>query len=494
MSLSHYPALTVEAGAVFILIAALASRVILSRFGIPSIVTLLAFGLLAGPSAIDVLHVNLSNPSTRALLSLAVVIILFEATLRIDVRGVPKATIAILAVAGAGGAFLLIPPVVRMFGFSPLLSSMIASICIVTGPTVIGPLMARLRPRKIVAHILESEGLALDALGVIVAAAVFAAYTSRPGAPFAAALHVTQRIGAGVVVGVVWGFLGRVVLSHASRASSDVSKIGVLLLGFGAYVSAEFLSHESGLVSVVACGLLLDFHLLPHERLLRAFKEDLSMLALSVVFVLLSSQIQIERLGPLIAVAAAVTGSLIVIRIATVWLATWGRSLSTAERMLMAATFPRGIVAISLATYYATQVSAWGLQGGSELAGILFLIVIMTIGISTPAAIVATRQLGLRMQAVVIAGITFDTLEIARKYKDVGHVPLLVDVDAQAVALARSQDLEAVALDEHTTLADVVRKRRPKFVIVEEGAQWWHGERFPVSVTVLSPQEARELA
>jgi NhaP-type Na+/H+ or K+/H+ antiporter len=487
-SIAQYPALYVEAGAVFVLVAALASRVLLNRAGIPSIVTLLAFGLAAGPSGLNVLHLDLTNPATRALLSLAVVIVLFEATLRIDLRGIPKAAISLLALLGASLTLVIVPMVAREYGLSHLLASMIAAICIVTGPTVIGPLMARLRPRTVVSHLLESEGLVLDALGVIIAAAIFATFTSRPGTPLDATWHVTERIGAGIAVGMAWGFLGRLALTFAARTSSDVSKISVLLLGFGAYAMAEWLSHESGLVAVVACGLLLDFRMLPHERLLRAFKEDLSMLALSTVFVLLASQIQVQRLGTLIAPAAAITGALIVIRVAAVSIATARSPFTIAERLLMSTVFPRGIVAISLATYYATQIPAWGLHGGDRLAGILFLVVVLTIAISTPAAVAVTSLLRLQMPSIVIAGITAKTLDLAQGYKSSGHLPILVDTDERAVALARSHDFEAAAITEAAEVAKFVRERRAKFLILERSSGWVNPRSITVSdaVTIIT--------
>ena len=468
----HAPALLVEVGAVFVLVAALVSRVLLSRAGIPSIVTLLAFGLLSGPTAFDFMRLNLNEPATRALLQLAVVIVLFEATLRIDLGRIPKLTIALMGIIGTALVLWIIPGVARAYHFSELIASMIAAISIVTGPTVIGPLMMRLRPRTSVSHLLESEGLALDALGVIVAAAVFATYTSRPGGPADAAIHIVQRVGAGVVLGLVWGLIGRGMLTLTSRTSSDVSKLGVLFIGFGAYASADWLAHESGLVAVVICGLMLDVRPLPHERLLRAFKEDLSMLALSTVFVLLASQIQLQKLGPLVAPAAAITGCLIGIRFIAVALSTIRSGITLSERLLVACVFPRGIVAVSLATYYATQIPAWGLHGGNQLLGVLFLIVIFTIALSTPAAIAVTEMLHLKMPSVVLAGVSPLVLEVARRYRDSGHRPFIVDTDEHAVAFARSHDLEAAAIDRPDDISSIVLERRASMLILDDSDAW----------------------
>ncbi|HVA34160.1 MAG TPA: cation:proton antiporter, partial [Candidatus Baltobacteraceae bacterium] len=412
----HNPALLVEIGAVFVLLAALASRALLKRFGIPSIITLLAFGVAAGPSGFRLLHIDLTEPATRALLQLAVVVVLFEATIRLDLRGVSKRIIAILVAVGTVLTLVVLPPIVLAYHFSHLIAAMLAAICIVTGPTVIGPLMARIRPRWVLSRVLESEGLVLDALGVMIVSVVFATYTSRPGTPLDATWQITQRLGTGVLVGLAWGVIGRFVLAWTARASSDLSKVGVLLVGFGAYATADFAAHESGLVAVVACGLLLDFRGLPHESVVRNFKEDLSMLALSVVFVLLASQIDVRQLGPLLAPAAAIAAALVGIRIVSVALATIGSGFSLAERFLVSSIFPRGIVAVSLATYYATQIPAWGLHGGSQLAGIVFLTVLLTIATSTPLAMFVAARLHLQMPGIAIGGITPLTLDSARHY------------------------------------------------------------------------------
>lgn len=471
--LGNNPSLAVELGAAYVLLAALVSRVLLNRAGVPSIVTLLAFGLAAGPSGLGFVHVDIAaNPGTRALLQLAVVIVLFEATLRLDLRGLPKASMAVLAVLGPALTLVFVPYVARAYHFSHLVASMIAAVCIVTGPTVVGPLMARIRPRTAVSHLLESEGLALDALGVIIAAVAFATYTSRPGTPLVDAWEVSRRIGAGVVLGIVWGLLGRQLFIRTARWPSDVSKIGVLLLGVTAYATSELVSHESGLVAVVLCGFMLDFRVFPHEQLVRSFKADLSMLALSIVFVLLASRIRVESLGPLVAPAAAIVAVLVGVRIVSVAAATFRSSFSLAERLLMATVFPRGIVAVSLATYYAEQIPAWGLHGANRFAGILFLVVAFTIAVSTPLAVAVALRWKLQLPTVVLAGITPTTLERARDYKSSGHIPILVDLDERAVAFARSQDFEALVIPEPVQVVRVVRERGAKIVVIDEASHW----------------------
>lgn len=483
------PTLVVVVGAVFVLSSALAARVLLRRLGLPSIITLLACGLLAGPSGIGLMRLDLTQPGTRALLSLAVVVVLFEATLRIDLRNIPKLRLALLAIVGPILTLLAIPPIAHAYHFSPLIARMIAAICVVTGPTVTGPLLARLRLRKPLSHLLETEGLVLDAIGVIIAAATFASFTSRPGSPLEVTWQAAARIATGAVVGIAFGLAGRKTMLLATRSSSDVIKIYLLLLGFGAYAAAEWLAHETGLVAVVACGLMLDFKASPHERLLRVFKEDLSMLALSTVFVLLASQIDVRSLGGLVAPAAVITGALILCRIVSVAAATARGPLGWRERILMVTMFPRGIVAVSLATYYATQLPAWGLHGANILAGVLFLIIMMTIVVSTTAAIATTRAFGLQMPSLIVAGISAETIEAARHFVEGGHLALLIDTDEKRVALARANGLEAELVSNANGITGLVRERNARCVIVEPGDEWDNISGLPAATSITTLRE-----
>jgi NhaP-type Na+/H+ and K+/H+ antiporter len=224
----------------------------------------------------------------------------------------------------------------------------------------------------------------------------------------------------------------------------------------------------------------------------RIFKEDLSMLALSIVFVLLASQVDVRQIASFVGPAAAIVGVLAGIRFISVLLASIRSEFTLAERVLMSLVFPRGIVAVSLATYYASQIPAWGLHGGTLLAGIIFVIVLLTIGISTPAAIATAAALRLQMPAVAIAGITPLTLEAARQYKSSGHLPVLFDMDAHAVSLAKSHDLDAIEVAGQKQIFRVIRERSVKLLVIDPS---WQSRldlsQLPESVVPLSARNVR---
>lgn len=468
----HSPTQLVEIGAAYVLLSAFLARLLLRSIGVPSIVTLMACGLVAGPSGFGLFQLNLTEPSTRALLSLAVVIVLFEATLRMDLRRVPKTVLIVLAILGPALVLLLLPPIERALDIKPVVAIMVAAVCVVTGPTVTGPLLARLRVRTGLSHLLETEGLALDALGVIIAAAIFTSLTSGHEGGLETAWHTVSRIGLGLIIGLAIGYFGRRTFAFAARWPSDISKVYVLLLGFAAYAIAEYAAHESGLTAVVACGLMIDYSVLPHERLVRTFKEDLSMLALSTVFVLLASQIDIATMLGLLRPGLAIVGVLIGLRVLTVLVATARSPYSWRERIFMMTVFPRGIVAVSLATYYATQFPAWTIPGGDQVAGLLFLVIVVTVAVSTVAAIVATRVFDLQMPAVVIVGISSKSIEAARGLTESGHRVLLVDDEQRRITFGRAHDLEAKYAESPARIAQLAREHSARSIVLGRAHRW----------------------
>ncbi|MGC8485458.1 MAG: hypothetical protein ACP5O6_07495 [Candidatus Baltobacteraceae bacterium] len=216
----------------------------------------------------------------------------------------------------------------------------------------------------------------------------------------------------------------------------------------------------------------MDFRGLPSERLLRAYKEDLSILALSTVFVLLASQIRIAAILPLVGVGAAIAGTLVALRIVVVTIATARSSLGIRERIFACTVFPRGIVAVSLATYYATQLAAWGFRGGNRFSEVLFVVIVLTVSVSTVLSILASRLLNLRQPVVVLAGITPASAHRARELEEEGYVVVLADTDEAAVTFARSQDCDAAYIESESRIGELVRERGAS-ILLDDGEPRW---------------------
>lgn len=387
------PAFAVELGAVIVLASALAARVLSQRFGVPSIITLLLCGLAVGPSGMGLVTVNLADPSVRGLLSLCVVVVLFEVTLRIQFRSLPKATIVALAVLGTVLPLLVVSRLTSALGLPLAVGAMLAATCVVTGPTVIGPLVKRLGLRAPLGHLLETEGLILDAIGIVAVAATFAWLTSAQPSGLSIVRDLFLVLAPGVVVGALLGALTRAIVQRATNMPTDILKLAALLLGVTAFCLSEAVARRSGLTAVVVCGLMIDLGAEARERALLSFKEDLSVLALSTVFVLSASQIALWKMMPLFGVGLAIVAALVAVRFISIALGTIGSPYTPKERILMALFFPRGIVAVSLAAYYGLELPAAGIPGGQRFASLVFAVVLLTVILSSTATIVGASVL-----------------------------------------------------------------------------------------------------
>ncbi|HUY11363.1 MAG TPA: hypothetical protein VMV73_03785, partial [Candidatus Dormibacteraeota bacterium] len=163
---------------------------------------------------------------------------------------------------------------------------------------------------------------------------------------------------------------------------------------------------------------------------------------------------------------------LILVRIAVVMLATMRSSLNFRERIFACTVFPRGIVAVSLATYYSTQLTAWSFRGGERFSEVLFVVVVITVTLSTIASILASRFLRLRQPVVALAGIDPSSVERARQLTDEGYVVVLADTDEARVAFALSQDCDATYIESEGRIGELLRERGAS-VLLDDGQPRW---------------------
>jgi hypothetical protein len=209
--------------------------------------------------------------------------------------------------------------------------------------------------------------------------------------------------------------------------------------------------------------------------------------------VLLASQIEITALGPLVGVGAAITAVLVAIRIATVAIATIRSSYSLRERVFMMTVFPRGIVAVSLATYYATQLPAWDIRGGGVLAGTAFLVIIFTVLISSGASLICAKAFRLTMPSVVVIGISSRTVDLARRLAGMGYLVRLTDDEERRIAFGRAHDLECEYTESAARVYEIVAANRARIAILARPHRWpaLRSQDLPKGVSAFSLGEDR---
>lgn len=420
------------------------------RLRLPSILLLLACGFVAGPLTGLLRPDAMFGDVLLPLVSLAVAVILFEGGLSLrvaDLREIGPVirnlmTIGVLVawMLGALGAHYLA-------GLSWPLSALIGAVLVVTGPTVILPLLRQVRPAGSIGHIVKWEGIVNDPIGAILAVLVFEAVltgglSKATGA--AGGLAATLLWGAGI------GALGAGVLFLVLRfrAAPDFLQSPIaLMVVVATFVCANVGWHESGLLAVTLMGIILANQRRVTVKRIIEFKENLRVLLISSLFILLAARLNLEQLtqfdvGSLLFLAFLI----VVARPATAFLSTVGCGLSWQERLFLAWMAPRGIVAAAVTSVFAIELEHAGFDGASQLVPLVFLVIVGTVLCYGLTAAPLARMLGLAQadpQGVLILGAHDICIQIGRTLKERGIKVLLLDTNWTRVRAARMAGIEA---------------------------------------------------
>lgn len=431
------------------------------RFHLPSILLLLLAGFFAGPvtGLLDPDH--LLGETLFPIVSISVGIILFEGglTLRVgEITGVRRVVFRLISigalitwVAGTLGAYYVI-------GLDFELSLLIGAIFTVTGPTVVIPLLNFVRPRGQAGSILKWEGILIDPVGATLAVLVFEViHTGDVEGTSAAvmAMGLLRTIVAGGVVGVLAAYIIIQTFRRFWVPEHLQNPISVMMVVAAFALSNEF-QPESGLLATTLMGLILANQRAISVKHLSQFKEDIGVLLLSGLFVILAARVELESLSNLSFRALLFVGLLIfVARPLTVYVSTIGSKLTWRERIFLAWLAPRGIVAVSVASLFALELSDGGREGVAVLVPLTFLVVVGTVAIYGLTVKYVARYLDLAQadpEGILIVGAHRWARQIARALQAAGRNVLLVDTNDSHVQQAEAEGLQAVyasILSEH---------------------------------------------
>ena len=361
------------------------------RVRLPAILFLLLTGIALGPLAglldPDALFGELLFP----IVSLAVAVILFEGSLTLrfaEIAGLGRAVRRFVGV-GVLVTWLVVTLAARwLVGLSWEIATLFGAIMVVTGPTVIVPMLRTVRPTTRIASILRWEGIVIDPIGALLAVLVFQ-FIAASGPESALGETVVAFLEV-VAVGTVTGLAAGYALGEALRRDwfpEYLIHFGTLGAVFGAFALADVLAAESGLLAVTVMGIWLgNREGVPVDEIL-AFKESLSLLLVSGLFVLLAARLQVDEMlaiGP--AALLVFIAVQFVARPLKVVVSTWGTDLSWPERGLLAWIAPRGIVAAAVASVFALQLERQGFAGAELLVPLTFVVIIGTVVLQSLSA------------------------------------------------------------------------------------------------------------
>jgi NhaP-type Na+/H+ or K+/H+ antiporter len=428
---------------------------------VPSIVALFGAGLLLGPDGIGWIDPGALGKGLYSLVSIAVAVILFEGALNLDVSRLRREgrTIRALVTTGALITWIGAACAARaLLGWSYELSILFGAMAIVTGPTVIGPLLRSVRVKSSVATVLEAEGVLIDPIGAIVAAVTLEAVLAPDASSLAAsAAGLLPRLAVGALAGAAGGAVMALVLRERRLLPESLESLFVLAAVLVTYALCNALLSESGILAVVAAGVTLAN--LP-TRLpdgLREFKGTLTEGLIGLLFVLLAADVGIREMSDLGGRGlATVLVLMFVVRPLAVWVCTLGSNLAWRERAFVAWLGPRGIVAAAVASLGAAELSAHGNPGGDALRALVFLTIAVTVVVLGGFGGLVARMLGVRApgrSGVLVLGAHPVGLALAAELHRGGRPVILLDANPDHCREAEKSGWPVVfgnALEERT--------------------------------------------
>ncbi len=424
------------------------------RLRLPSIILLLAFGFVAGPVLGWLNTGELFGDLLLPVVSASVAIILFEGSLGLrwrEIREIGRTLLLLLSV-GALVTWGLTTLAARwVLGMEWHVALLIGAILVVTGPTVVGPLLRQIRPVGAVGPLARWEGIVIDPIGAILALLVFEAVpeTGVRGIDLIL-MQAAARLGLTVLAGTLIGVAAGAALAWLLKRHSVADHLEaplVLTVVLVAFAASNHLREESGLLAVTVMGMVMaNYPGVPLRHILE-FKENLSVLLISTLFIVLTARLRLEQFTGLGWQAFAfVAVLLVIVRPASVLAATIGSPLKWRERAFLAWLAPRGIVAAAVASVFALRLG----PAGRGLVPAVFTVIAGTVIVYGLTSMPLARWLGLATanpQGLLIAGANAVARGIAEVLKERGIRVLLVDTNRGNVMTARLAGLEAEQID-----------------------------------------------
>ena len=452
-----------------IIILGIAAQWIAWRTRVPAILPLILIGLFFGPIStlfshdggkwiepvFDAAHGHGLFPgqSLFYFVSLSISIILFEGGLTLkmsEIQGVERAITNLVTI---GSLVTFIGGGIAAHFFMDLswqISFLFSGLIIVTGPTVIAPILRNVPLSRNIATVLKWEGIIIDPIGALVAVLVYEFIRSGEGGEFT--LHALQEFVKIVIIGTSIGFTAAYLLYSMIKkhlVPHYLLNVFTLALVLGIFVASDIMAHESGLLAVVVMGMVLGNLDVQEVKGILDFKESLSVLLISILFILLSANMDLSHLELLLDwrclfLFAAVV---FVLRPLGVFLSTTSSDLSTNEKLFISWVGPRGIVAAGIASLFGLKLVEKGVPGAEFITPLVFMIVLGTVLLNATTARLMARLLGVtqdKSTGVLIVGVNATSKLIAKYLQNSGRHIMLVDNNMNNVKRAQNEGLNAI--------------------------------------------------
>lgn len=470
-----YPELSTSPALVLSLALAtgIISQILARHLRVPGIVVLLAAGVVLGPELLGIINPAALGDGMHDVVGFAVAVILFEGGLNLDVRRLRREALPIRRLLTLGALITLVGAALSarwLLGWSWSLAVLFGSLVIVTGPTVITPLLRRIRVNRALETILEAEGVFIDAMGAILAIVALEVVVQGPTRESVAQGLLTpfMRLGAGTLLGLAGGVILTLLLRPRHLVPEGMQNTFTLAVAVALYQLSNLLVPETGIAAVIAAGLVLgNTTAAPPLKELKEFKGQLTVLLIGLLFVLLAADVALDDMAALgmpgILVVAAL---MLAVRPLSVLASTMGSELNWRQKTFLAWVAPRGIVAAAISSLFSNRLADAGMAGGEALQALVFMVIAGTVFLQGASASMAAGLLGLRRSAdrgYAILGASPLARFFALRLQAAGEEILLMDANEDSTRKAQAEGLRVVfgnAMEERAMRSAQLESRR----------------------------------
>jgi NhaP-type Na+/H+ or K+/H+ antiporter len=426
---------------------------IIARFlQLPGIVLFLLAGVAFGPDGLGVIDPLALGSRTTELIGMAVAVILFEGGMLLRMDAMKRNAVVIRRLITSGAVLTAIGGMLvarLIMDWSWTLSFLFGTLIIVTGPTVVTPLLHRIGIRKNLQTILQAEGVLIDPVGALIA--VIGLEVVISGAPMDAAIGFADlgfRLLFGGVAGAIGGMVLVWVLRRPHIVPDEYANILTLAAALVIFQASNAVFHESGIMTVTIAGVVVGNGRLPTRHKMLEFKEQLTLLLIGLLFVVLTASIRLQDIVELgwQGLFAVMAVMFIVRPVVVLWSAR-GTKLGKRERLFMSFLAPRGIVAAAVASLFATRLAESGFSGGNQLRALVFLVIATTVILQGLTADAVAGLLGVRRprnNGYVILGANRLARALAQKLMEADQDVVLLDRDDRKCREAEREGLRIV--------------------------------------------------
>ena len=428
------------------------------KLKISSIVVLLLGGIIVGPQCLGLINPDYLGEGLKTTISLAVGLILFEGGLTLDIKGYRLVSREIKGVLTKGVLVTCVASSIAikiLFGFDWSVSLLAASLIIVTGPTVIGPLLKRIRVKNKLHSVLHWEAVLIDPIGVFIAL-LFYEWIVNPGdKPWVGFL---ERSVVGTSYGIACGYAISYIVNR-EWIPEEYINITFLASALGIFALSDLAAHESGLLSVTIAGFVIGYEQKQKIEQVKIYKAELIQLLIGILFVLLTANLDLTTfysfgLKGLLIVAFI----MLVVRPLNIFISTTGSTLSLREKLFLSWIAPRGVVAASMASLFALSLEERGVYNADFLETFTYSVIVGTVLFQGFTAKWVGGLLGVlepRPKGWLIIGAHRLGRVVANFIKANNLPVVLIDLNRRDIALSRRDGL--VAINENALTINVDR-------------------------------------